>query len=137
MEARAYTKFPLFISSHFARLRTSTHGLLVEVGRYRKIERRLRLCTFGCLSVASKVHVFVECIEHKARRRRFVGELLALGVPWNNLTVVEQEAVLLDPKKKLVLVVGSFLRDLMKIYLKLNKGGATDSEGSGSDENEA
>lgn len=77
----------------------------------------------GCEVLESESHVFFSCPAHSVQRRAFFCELRKAGVCWERLTVVERGALLLDPKKKLVPVVGNYLRTVLKVYYEMNNGG--------------
>lgn len=114
--SRVYTGFGCYVAFPLARLRTSTHPLLVERGRYSGIPRCERLCVFGCGLLEDEVHALIYCREHAVRRERLKKDLLLLGSSWGAFSLYQRCCLLLDPGAKFCNVVGVYVGDVLKCY---------------------
>lgn len=70
--------FPEYLRISFTRLRTSSHKLKIETGRWSRIERERRLCTCG--EVQTEEHVLLFCSLTKFIRDKYSSLVLDSGI---------------------------------------------------------
>ena len=120
--------------SFLTRLRTSSHQLAVETGRYKKtvIPFKDRVCVYcqdqshtGCpqKSIDTEFHFLMECQTFKLKRNCLFGKISSLKPNFKNLTKNEQFATLLCPTTpQLAKLSNKFIKILFECRKKISEG---------------
>lgn len=97
-----------------ARLRTSSHNLMIERGRHSRIPRHQRLCPAGSRPIVETEHHAINCCaDHDAVRSVFHQELFLLDPSLAGHTEKNLLGLILNPKKEWASVVGRFFRGVL------------------------
>ena len=73
---------PDYLRIAFTRLRTMSHDLRIETGRWSRTPRELRVCRCSPIAVQSEVHVIIECPLSQQVRQKF--DMLNFLIDFNN-----------------------------------------------------
>lgn len=99
-----------------ARLRVSSHNLMVERGRHLRLLFHRRLCpAVGCSpTVETEHHALNCCRAHDSLRNKFYEELFQIDSSLAANTEHCLLGLMLNPKKEWGAVVGRFIRDVFQ-----------------------
>lgn len=97
---------------YITKFRISSHNLEVELGRYKKVPRNLRICNFCKLNETDdEYHFFFRCELNLNLRNEFLSELDTDITEFQNLCENDKLKIILNPTNlRQVLGLGSFLK---------------------------
>lgn len=98
-----------------ARVRTSSHNLMIERGRHLRMPLVRRVCPSCSYIVESEHHAFNCCPVHEETRSVLRRELFAIEADLSRCTEKELLAVMVQPKREIAAVVGRFFRKVLEV----------------------
>ena len=109
---------PFYLRKAFARFRSSSHKLAIEIGRHHDINRIDRICTFcfnqsNNLHLEDEFHVFFNCLRFDAIRQNLLS-------PWYRQGSSKQDFFNLMKKENpdIILKLCIYINEILKIKAK-------------------
>ena len=103
-----------------SKIRTSSHNLPIETGRYQNINRNERLCNMCDLNeIGSELHVLFICSNNdlKAKREKLFNKIQSFIPQFSNLSLDNKLLYMLSCcDKDLTLNIGEFLTECLTLY---------------------
>ena len=104
-----------------SKLRTSSHKLNIETGRYKKIDRSDRICKMcNCGTPETEEHFLLYCTSFFSVRNEFASKLESNNIDFSNMSVTDKLILLLNPPESIASDVGYYVHRMYKA--RLGKG---------------